>query len=181
MKKFLPKTTNNSQAFTLIELMVVIAIIAILTVVGISIYSNVQKSARDGVRRAEVNSLANSIESSKDPVQQKYSYTATNYASDFPNNKPADPLKDSAGPMYCVATSTTTTVPADPTTWAATSNCPTAPGGWAYIVNNTSAYNATVGTNALNNAVTAAAAARSWKVCARMEGTGSWFCQTNSQ
>ncbi|OGE44256.1 hypothetical protein A3B45_01735 [Candidatus Daviesbacteria bacterium RIFCSPLOWO2_01_FULL_39_12] len=50
------------KGFTLIELLVVISIIAILSVVGITIFTNVQKGARDAKRRADINAIANALE-----------------------------------------------------------------------------------------------------------------------
>src|SRR3989338_1480589 len=62
MKKFLPKFSKNPQGFTLVELLVVISIIAILSVVGVTIYSGVQKNARDARRKADVESISNALE-----------------------------------------------------------------------------------------------------------------------
>lgn len=56
MKKFLPK------GFTLIELMVVITIIAILSLVGLVIYSSVQKNARDTKRKGDIAAIATALE-----------------------------------------------------------------------------------------------------------------------
>lgn len=62
MNKFLPKLNNNSQGFTLIELMIVVAIIAILSVIGIVIFTNVQKNARDARRKADIDAVATALE-----------------------------------------------------------------------------------------------------------------------
>src|SRR3989344_566141 len=95
----------KSSGFTLIELMVVISIIAILSVIGVSVYGNVQKTARDGIRRADIAILRNSIEGGRDITAGTYSYDSTKYAADFPQNKPKDPLKSTTAPYYCFATS----------------------------------------------------------------------------
>lgn len=61
MKKFLPKSTNP-KGFTLVELLVVVAIIAVLSVIGITIFSGVQKNARDARRKADISSISNALE-----------------------------------------------------------------------------------------------------------------------
>lgn len=50
------------KGFTLVELLVVITIIAILSVIGITIFTGVQKSARDAKRRGDVDSIAKAME-----------------------------------------------------------------------------------------------------------------------
>ena len=61
----LPKVTRTG--FTLVELMVVVAIIAILAVVGITVFSNTQKSARDSRRQADIGAIATAMENKKTP------------------------------------------------------------------------------------------------------------------
>lgn len=62
MKKFLPKTLNNPHGFTLVELLVVITIIAILSVVGITVFSGTQKSARNARRQADIDAITKALE-----------------------------------------------------------------------------------------------------------------------
>ncbi|QQG43264.1 MAG: type II secretion system protein [Candidatus Daviesbacteria bacterium] len=62
MRKFLPRTAANPQGFTLIELLVVISIIAILSVVGVTVFTNTQKNSRDTRRKADVDSISKALE-----------------------------------------------------------------------------------------------------------------------
>lgn len=48
--------------FTLIELLVVISILAILGVIGLVVYSNVQSSVQDARRKADINQIARAYE-----------------------------------------------------------------------------------------------------------------------
>lgn len=52
----------NRKGFTLVELMVVIAIIAVLAAVGIAIFTSQQKTARDARRRADIDAYAAAYE-----------------------------------------------------------------------------------------------------------------------
>lgn len=55
-------TQKKSSGFTLIELMVVVAIISILASVGIAVYSGAQKKARDSKRQQEIIEIQKAIE-----------------------------------------------------------------------------------------------------------------------
>lgn len=55
-------SVNKSRGFTLVELLVVISIIAILSVIGITIFTGAQKNARDSRRRADVDSISKALE-----------------------------------------------------------------------------------------------------------------------
>ncbi len=97
MKKYLPTSINfsvNKSGFTLVELLVVITIIAILSVIGITIFTGVQKNARDAQRRGDVDAISKAWE-------VHYSQTTPNYpalqATWFSNQSiPRDPLTNVA-------------------------------------------------------------------------------------
>lgn len=63
--KSLPITSNIRTGFTLVELMVVIAIMAILATISFSIFSGVQNNARDAKRREDIIAIANALEVNK--------------------------------------------------------------------------------------------------------------------
>lgn len=53
----LPSSRNQGDGFTLIELLVVISIIAILSIIGITVFTTVQKNARDVRRKSDLNAI----------------------------------------------------------------------------------------------------------------------------
>lgn len=53
---------KSALGFTLVELLVVIALIAILAVVGVAVYRGVIASARDTKRKADIASIAKALE-----------------------------------------------------------------------------------------------------------------------
>lgn len=83
MKKYLPKTVNNPQGFTLVELMVAIAIMAILSVIGLTVFTNSQVTARDAKRKADIDALAKAMEANYTPGT---GYSATMQTSWFAGN-----------------------------------------------------------------------------------------------
>ncbi len=54
--------SNQVKGFTLVELLIVISIIAILSVIGITVFSGIQKGARDARRKADIDSIAKAYE-----------------------------------------------------------------------------------------------------------------------
>ncbi|MCR4305706.1 MAG: type II secretion system GspH family protein, partial [Candidatus Daviesbacteria bacterium] len=66
MKKLLPTShafgVNKSKGFTLVELLVVVSIIAVLSVVGITLFSGVQQNARDAKRKADIDAISKALE-----------------------------------------------------------------------------------------------------------------------
>jgi len=98
-------TTKKRQGFTLIELMVAISIVAILSTIGLLIYSDAQTIARDGKRRGDLQELQKALEqyyalnrSYPNPEGWLYSTSATNPwitgldTTYFPSTIPKDPL-----------------------------------------------------------------------------------------
>lgn len=53
---------SDRKGFTLVELLIVISIIGVLSVVGITIFNNVQQNARDARRKADVSSIIKAYE-----------------------------------------------------------------------------------------------------------------------
>lgn len=107
----LPKLNlRESNGFTLVELMVVIAVIAILSVMTFGIYNGIQSSARDSKRQGEISALAKNIEATRDAVTGDYSYSPVKFNADYPNN-----LLDPDGLGYCLLMAATAAGAAPPT------------------------------------------------------------------
>lgn len=157
MKKFLPRTANNPQGFTLVELMVVITIIAILSVVGVTVFSSAQKNARDGRRRAEIQAIANALETNKTPNGTYNVLAGTQFASGV---IPVDSGNGSAA--YCVDGETTVgaAAPTAAAAWVNSAACPT----------NYSAVSSTA----------PAASTTAWTLCALLENA-TVYCKQSSQ
>src|SRR3989344_7754437 len=52
----------NNTGFTLVELLVTISILAVLSVVGLTIYSTVQSKARDAKRIGDIDNISKAFE-----------------------------------------------------------------------------------------------------------------------
>jgi prepilin-type N-terminal cleavage/methylation domain-containing protein len=101
-----------SKGFTLIELMVVVAIIGILMAAGILAFSNAQQGARDARRKADLDAISKAFEqfySINNSVYPANATAAASIAQFFPSGAvPTDPksvaytLTTSAGvDKYC--------------------------------------------------------------------------------
>ncbi len=80
----------QKKGFTLIELLVVIAIIAILSVIGFTVFTNVQKSARDAKRKADIQAIAKAMEVHFGQCGSGYCNLQTDYFAG--GGVPQDPL-----------------------------------------------------------------------------------------
>ncbi len=56
---------KNTNAFTLVELIIVISIVALLSTIGITTYSSVQKDARNVRRKADLKEMKTALEAYK--------------------------------------------------------------------------------------------------------------------
>lgn len=167
------KQLNTSKGFTLIELLVTIAIIAIISVVAVALFGNIQADARDGKRRAELESLANALEVNKTGGGGNYNPILASQLGGglFPSGSTTR-SDDPQGYPYCISSSATSTPPtaltnAQTSTWT-TGTCPTAPAGWTVI-----------------SGTQPAATTVSWTLCTRLENKGSSpavaYCRSNTQ
>ena len=111
-----------NNAFTLIELLIVISIIGILATVTLASYNSAQEKARDGIRKSDLAQMKRALELSKADCQGSAyypnlggasavaAYTALgSYLSDpdlkYISSTPTDP-KNAAPQQYAYATST---------------------------------------------------------------------------
>lgn len=89
---------RNQKGFTLVELLVVVGIIAILALVGITVYSNTLKSSRDTKRRADIQAIAKALEAHYDTLNARYPALDNSWFQnpDGSGTKPSDPLSGDA-------------------------------------------------------------------------------------
>lgn len=86
------KKSLSQMGFTLIELMVVVAIIGVLMSAGILAFSNAQQNARDARRRADIDAIAKALEQYYANNSFSYPATAGAIATYFPAGAaPTDP------------------------------------------------------------------------------------------
>lgn len=99
----LPNRIKASKGFTLMELMVAIAIVAVLSTVGLVIYSNLNKQARDAKRRQDIQAIAQALDTNKPP--NSIYYKSLNAAQFSGGKIPQDPKTGTQ--EYCIWGNTT--------------------------------------------------------------------------
>ncbi len=168
----LKKSLDKRQGFTLIELMIVVAIIAVLAAIGAAVYSNTQSRARDATRQSDIDALGDAMENARIAANSAVypALAATGFAAGV---IPSDPSGDADS--YCVSHSqtvgnATAALPAAGANWPSTQACPTAPaaggGNTAYV---------TVG------AAVPPANTTAFRFCARLENSAAVVCKGNAQ
>lgn len=186
---FFTALVRKQSGFTLVELMVAVAIIALLAVIGFTFFSAAQKNARDAERRSEVIAIAKAIESAQDPALNNYVYNPTVALRDFPGRTTALPVFEdpqnqppvlNTKPRYCIAVVSTTTPPNAPNNWISASvinGCQNAPGAGqpTYRPVNAS-INGVVAPGVLRLYDTTNGLVRAWTLCSAMETGSNPFC-----
>ena len=97
-----------SKGFTLLEVLVVIAIIAILISIGSAAYTSAQKKSRDARRQADLKSVQNGFEQYyADNTAYPTAGSCTVGAAYLPAGVPKDPKTNVAYTITCDATGAT--------------------------------------------------------------------------
>lgn len=89
----------KQQGFSLIELLVVIGIITIIVGIATASFRTASATMRDGKRKADIDTIALVLESSKNYANKTYNYDLSTYQNDFPQGLPQDPTP---GKFYCM-------------------------------------------------------------------------------
>lgn len=99
------------KGFTLIEILVVIAIIAVLTGIGLASFQGAQAKARDAKRKGDLKAVATALQALyndnqkfPNPTGDQNLSSYTPLTSNYIKSVPTDPL--SGNPVYCINIST---------------------------------------------------------------------------
>lgn len=168
------KTLNNKLGFTLVELLVVVAIIGILSTIGLVLFNSAQQNARDARRKADIESIANALETKRQPGAPTYSAIT---GGDFSSG--SIPI-DTTNQKYCIRL------------YTGTNDAKTATGGmtnaWGGASNTCPENTQLTSSGALDWSVAvpsfAANTYKSWVVCAKLENTDAspnYYCKYSSQ
>lgn len=137
----------NHKGFTLVELLIAISIIAILSVVGVTIFSNTQRDARNSARKSDIDAIFNAMETNYDSTTGQYA--ALQDAFFASGSTPKDPLNGQ-------------------------SRCGTGTSPCKYCISSSLNYNCTASDNTVSGGTTPyPAAGASYIVCTNLEGNGN--------
>lgn len=93
---------TSRAGYTIVELLVVVAILAVLMGIGMGSYGNAQKASRDARRRADLKQMQTAMEQYFSTNAASYSNGCTNMAANFSGGIPTDPLSNA--PIGCTVT-----------------------------------------------------------------------------
>lgn len=180
-----------NKGFTLIELLVVVAIIAILSTIGLTLFNGAQQNARDARRKSDIDAIAAALEGKRSPGTVSYSVIA---GTDFSSG--TVPV-DSTTAQYCIRLYTGTDDAKNATgamsnAWGGTSNfCPadsqlTATGAtsWKQAVTTSGGAFELGAAAPFNPVVFTAGTYKSYVLCAKLENTTAspnYYCRYSAQ
>lgn len=90
-----------NKGFTLVELLVVVGIIAILSVIAITIYSSTLQSSRDSKRTQDIQSITKALEARYDAVTGEYPELKADWFIAPESQTPAVPADPLNGESSC--------------------------------------------------------------------------------
>ena len=82
---------RNQRGFTLLEVLIVIAIIGILVSIGVASYSSAQQKSRDARRKGDLKAVQNAFEQYNADNDGNYPVTCSVDSTYMPVGMPADP------------------------------------------------------------------------------------------